>query len=61
MHSFLYLFEKKGDPFHFLPSFYWTACQNLYMINRYWDISRDWERLQRTTTLHGRLGGLISV
>jgi len=25
------------------------------LLDYFWDISRDWERLQRTTTLHGRL------
>jgi len=36
MHYCWYLFEKKIDHFDFLPSFYWTPCQHLYMINRYW-------------------------
>jgi len=25
------------------------------LLDYFWDISRGWERLQRTTTLHGRL------
>jgi len=25
------------------------------LLDYFWDISRDWERLQGTTTLHGRL------
>jgi len=25
------------------------------LLDYFWDISRDWERLQATTTLHGRL------
>jgi len=29
-------FEKKGDPFDFLPSVCWTHCHNLYTINHYW-------------------------
>jgi len=36
MHYFKYSFEKKSDPFDFLPSFCRTICQNVYMINRYW-------------------------
>jgi len=29
MHLFKYLFEKKGNPFVFLPSYCWTACQKI--------------------------------
>jgi len=25
------------------------------LLDYFWDVSRDWERLQRATTLHGRL------
>jgi len=42
----------KRDPFDFLPSFCWTPCQNLYIINRYWttfETLAEIERLQRTT------------
>ena len=30
-------------------------AKNQPFLDYFWDISRDWERLQRTTTLHGRL------
>ena len=31
------------------------TTKNQPLLDYFWDISRDWERLQRTTTLHGRL------
>jgi len=31
------------------------VCNSQPLLDYFWDISRDWERLQRTTTLHGRL------
>jgi len=30
-------------------------AKNQPLLNYLWDISRDWLRLQRATTLHGRL------
>ena len=62
IHYSFYLFKKKRDPFNFLPSFCWTPCRNLYMINRYWttfETIAEIERLQRTTTLHGSLWEII--
>jgi len=44
---FYYLFEMKGDPFEFLPSFCWTPCQNLYMINRYWSTFETLAEIER--------------
>jgi len=49
-----YFIEKKGIFFssvillNFLP-------KNQLLLDYFWDISRDWERLQRTTTRYGRL------
>jgi len=51
MHLFKYLFEKKGDAFDFLSSFWWTSCQKSTVIGlllRHKQSLR--ERLQRTTT-----------
>jgi len=52
---FKYLFDKKVTPFVLLLSFCWTDCQKSTVLDYFWDISRDWERLQGSTTLHGRL------
>jgi len=44
MQFFKYLFEKKADPFIELPVKDWL------FFYYFWDISSDWESLQRTTT-----------
>jgi len=46
MHFFKYLFEKKGDPFDLLSSFCWLSAKTSTVLDNFWDISRDWERLQ---------------
>jgi len=56
MYIFNIYFERKRRFFNFLPSFCWTSCQNQPVLDYFWDICRDWERPQGTTTLHGRLG-----
>ena len=33
--------------------------KNQQLLDYFWDISRDWERLQGTTTLHGRLVSIV--
>ena len=59
---FQYLFEKKGDPFDFLPSFCWTPCQNIYMINRYWTSFETLAVIERETAENDnsawKIGGL---
>ena len=47
LHSCLYLFEKKGDPFDFLPSFCWIPYQHLYMIKRYWNTFETLAEIER--------------
>jgi len=34
-------------------------AKNQPLMDYFWDVSRDWEILQRTTTLHGRLSKLM--
>jgi len=44
----IYLRRKPyGDPFDFLPSFCWTPCQNLYMIDRYWTTFETLAKIER--------------
>jgi len=55
MHVLNIYFEKKGNPIDLFPSFCWTACKSQPLLDYFWGISRDWEKLQWATTLHGRL------
>jgi len=34
-------------------------AKNQPLLDYFWDISKDWEILQRATTLHGRLGSTM--
>jgi len=47
MHYSLYLFEEKRDPYDFRPSFCWTPCPNLYMINCYWTTFETLAQIER--------------
>ena len=40
---------------HFVERALSKSLHDQSFLDYFWDISRDWERLQRTTTLHGRL------
>jgi len=43
----MHYYEKKGDPFDFLPSFCWTPCKNLYMVNHYWTTFETLAEIER--------------
>jgi len=53
---FLYIYlRRKEILLNFFRHFVELLAKNQPLLDYFWDISRDWERLQRTTTLHGRL------
>jgi len=51
--------RKKGILLIFFRQFVELPAKNQPLMDYFWDVSRDWEILQRTTTLHGRLSKLM--
>jgi len=45
----------------FFRQFVELPAKNQPLLDYFWDINRDWKRLQRTTTLHGRLYTYIQL
>jgi len=59
---FLNIYLKRKEIFfYFLTLFCWTSVKDQPLLDCFWDIIRDWERLQRTTTLPGILRGMHNM